>query len=755
MKSLLSAIPKLSYAIFAAFLISMAIRSHNETTIALVISSVLMFALCWASAIHLLGAKSALKFVLIAVSIGWFSEHMGSTRGWFFGSYNYTDVLGWRLGDVPMVIPLMWFALCYIGYVMSNLIVWQSPIAPSIKSNSLGMAAGMSFLAATIVTAYDLAADPYMVFQLHAWIMVIKDGWWFGETLQGFFGWVFVAFTIIFSFHLSTHREKLMVPAGYAKNHVLLPVSIYAFSMIFQMCLSDPVELRTIAAFAMGIPLLFMLAGWVRWTPLPAKGKNKNAISNAISGARLAQMQYITDPLADETIANIIGPWDSALGAADQIQHWRKIAQINQQFKQWTTNQSLIHWQTNDGSFSAEDSLTLQSFLKNGRILPDWADEKKIARSETLFMDYGALSCTLLFCSSLPECYVIPDLSAVLHAAGQLEQHTEHRIRSTAAMIFPVMLKGGLSQPDGSGVAQILKVRLIHATIRNLILRGSPEEAMHVLGDQRFLKGAGVILPITTISSDSMHQALFAHGWKIGEDGLPCNQEELAYTLLTFGYIFLRSMRILGLALPQSDEETYLHTWNVVGHILGIRRELMADTMDQAEVLFAQMQKRGRANTYAPNPRPALGDALMNTMENVIPLRILKPFPVLLTRHLCGAMNAEDIGVSGRVSWVSRLLFALFMSLVRLIDGIVRLIFPEFSITRLITRILGYHFMSQLLMDQTRPLNLPEHLLNSSSEAIAIWSTDAKAPNWVNSIEKKFTTKGKWNAPASQSTRPN
>ena len=66
-------------------------------------------------------------------------------------------------------------------------------------------------------------------------------------------------------------------------------------------------------------------------------------------------------------------------------------------------------------------------------------------------MDHGALSCILLFCASLPECYVVPDLSSVLHTTGQLEQNTEYRIRSTAAMIFPVMLHGGLSH-RGAGV---------------------------------------------------------------------------------------------------------------------------------------------------------------------------------------------------------------------------------------------------------------------------------------------------------------
>ena len=46
--------------------------------------------------------------------------------------------------------------------------------------------------------------------------------------------------------------------------------------------------------------------------------------------------------------------------------------------------------------------------------LPEWLDPAKVERAEQLFIDDGALSCVLLFCASLPECYVIPDLSMVL-----------------------------------------------------------------------------------------------------------------------------------------------------------------------------------------------------------------------------------------------------------------------------------------------------------------------------------------------------
>jgi len=262
MNSLLTNLPRITGALLIVFLGLMLARGQGETTTLLIWGSLVMFACCWASAIHLLGGRAALRFVVIGVVLGWIAEEMGATRGWLFGSYTYTDVLGPRLGAVPMIIPLMWFALCYIAYVISNLIVWQSP---SDGAPALHQQITMSLLAAMVVTAYDLGADPYMVYTLKAWIMAKTDGWWFGETLEGFVGWMTVSFTIVLLFRLSV-RKLPPVPALPASRwHMLVPLAIYGGNMLFQACLGSPVETRTIAVFAMGIPLLTALCGWSRW----------------------------------------------------------------------------------------------------------------------------------------------------------------------------------------------------------------------------------------------------------------------------------------------------------------------------------------------------------------------------------------------------------------------------------------------------------------------------------------------------------
>jgi uncharacterized membrane protein len=262
MKSLLNHLPRITLILLGAFLIALAARSWGETTTLLVVSSILMFACCWASASHLLGPGPALRFVVIGLVIGWVAEELGATRGWFFGEYTYTEVLGPRIGSVPFIIPLMWFALCYVAYVIANLIVWQSPSdgAPSTLQSVV-----MSFLAAMIVTAYDLGADPYMVFTLKAWIMTKTDGGWFGETLQGFVGWMAVAFVIICGFRATLRGKPTVNSSPVTPLYALVPMLIYGGSMAFQAIHGSPIETRAIALFAMGIPLLTAMCGWTRW----------------------------------------------------------------------------------------------------------------------------------------------------------------------------------------------------------------------------------------------------------------------------------------------------------------------------------------------------------------------------------------------------------------------------------------------------------------------------------------------------------
>ena len=693
-------------------------------TLALVVSCAVMFWVCAWSATRLLGYRRTRALMLLALGLGWFAEQMGSSHGWFFGRYTYTEVLGPRLGDVPMAIPLMWFALALIGYVMASLMLWRQPVHanPGFRSGLL-----TAWLAAMVITAFDLGADPYFVFVLKAWIMQKTDGGWFGETLQGFAGWMAVSLLIVGSFQALAAPRRSPPPADGLPLAVLVPILIYASGLVFQVLLGHPIEVRAIAFFAMGLPVVVAWAVWRQWS----HPHQRAARARPLAGLDLAAQSMQADPTADDTITALIGrrTGDSAVTGEGAT----RLAQANQLMLAWTHNAALAPGWAATSQADPEVAAALEAYVAQARALPDWADAGKIARAEAIFMEHGPLSCTLLFCSSLPECYVMPQLAEVLHIAGQLEQHTEHRIRQTAAMVFPVMMKGGLTDPEGSGVAQVLKVRLIHATIRHLILRGDPQ------------KVRGRVLPQLLAGADrSMHRALAAHGWDVDAQGLPCNQIELAYTLLTFSYSFLKGMRTLGLGLPREDEEAYLHAWNVMGHVLGVRRELMAWTMDEAAALFDVLQAQAPLLPGQADPRPPLGRALVAAMAHSIRVPVLRGLPVPLTRWLIGPETATRIGIDEHVSWATRLVFQVGRLLVGVTDGVVGLVVPGFSLSRLFTRAVGYHLLTRFLMNQTRPLALPDRVLHPMGELITGWSHDPLAPGWVNRLEDRLTTTGDW-----------
>ena len=274
-------------------------------------------------------------------------------------------------------------------------------------------------------------------------------------------------------------------------------------------------------------------------------------------------------------------------------------------------------------------------------------------------MDYGVLSVTMLFCASLPECYVVPDLAAVLHATGQLEDRAEHRIRTTGAMIFPVMMKGGLTSPDGSGIAQILKVRLIHATVRNLILRGSPEAQASGLRAAR----SRLIHP-----ADSMARALHVHGWDLERCTLPNNQDELAYTLLTFSYVFLRGNAPLGIR-SRRERRGRLPACMERGRVFP-RHPPRADGGHHGRGggalrahAGARPRRPGEDAKRRGSTRPHLGGALMGAMETVIPPGPFKAFPTLLTRRLIGPTSStRPRPRRPRLVDLAKTLFALMMA---------------------------------------------------------------------------------------------
>ena len=256
--------PLLAALAGAIALVLRTLFAYPLLSLALVVASLALAGASLWSCRVLLGARTAWIFLGLGAAMGWFAEETGARLGWFFGDhYTYTEVLGPRLLTVPLVIPLMWFGLCYIGWLMACLTLWRAPVPPARDWRHGALAA---FVAAMIVTAFDLGADPYFVYVLKAWIMHKTDGGWFGETLLGFAGWMMVSFAIVAAFQ-AVARPQLLAGAddARARRAALVPVFVYFGFIAFQVTQTQPAALRVVALFAMGIPAFLALVAWSQW----------------------------------------------------------------------------------------------------------------------------------------------------------------------------------------------------------------------------------------------------------------------------------------------------------------------------------------------------------------------------------------------------------------------------------------------------------------------------------------------------------
>lgn len=222
---------------------------------ALIVSALLFTAFALLHGLHMLGWKRALTFFATCSVLSWVAETHSILSG-NVGNYYYTDVLGPKLGQVPYVIPLTWFLMLYPAYVIANLVVTKTP---TLVRSSIPQVLWLSALTAVVMSAWDLSLDPYMSGKVGAWIWT-DGGPYFGVPFANYYGWVTVSFGIILVYRLIERHLPLEPMGETGKWIAAMPVAIYAFNMLSDLLVGDPMATRLIALFAMGIPSLAAFA---------------------------------------------------------------------------------------------------------------------------------------------------------------------------------------------------------------------------------------------------------------------------------------------------------------------------------------------------------------------------------------------------------------------------------------------------------------------------------------------------------------
>jgi hypothetical protein len=273
---------------------------------------------------------------------------------------------------------------------------------------------------------------------------------------------------------------------------------------------------------------------------------------------------------------------------------------------------------------------------------PPWVDEARLRAASALWEDNSVAAIAVLYALSLPCTYLYKNGVPALYETGKLTEaeYIFQRIHETGVFVDDVMSLGGIAvlkdyEPE--------EEQIYLETLRGLdpegdwkraprghFVRGAGEcEDARALGarverevatrrkTRRFLWGRGFLTARKVRFLHSSIRFMLRHPEKMRPDaaaggdprtltdrlsnvpapwneayGAPINQEELAFGLLSFGYLIPMGLERWGCPVSRAQKEAFLHLWRVIGHVMGIRGDLMTDDWDEATDLLALVMKR-------------------------------------------------------------------------------------------------------------------------------------------------------------------
>jgi len=169
---------------------------------------------------------------------------------------------------------------------------------------------------------------------------------------------------------------------------------------------------------------------------------------------------------------------------------------------------------------------------------PAWVDWARVDRGCHLFLRAGFAGGLVLGLRSLPYGYAAPAGNKPLVFSGRLAEKAPRRLAETARFVAAVSEPGGLQQ-RGEGRAITLKVRLMHAQVRRLLL------------------GSG--------------------RWDAARWSSPINQHDMLGTIQLFSKVFLDGLRLIGLQVTRAEGDDFIHLWRLIGWLIGVDADLLPD----------------------------------------------------------------------------------------------------------------------------------------------------------------------------------
>lgn len=223
-------------------------------SLALHIFPPLAFALIHGARVY--GWRGILAFAGLCVLVGNAFENVSILTGFPFGHYAFTDRMGPRVLQVPILLGLAYVGMGYLSWIVARaiaginrreLVSWNRVLLP--------------LLASAVMTAWDVAMDPVWSTVGHLWTWK-QGGGYFGVPASNFFGWLLTNYVIYQLFALlvmytgADHNEegasRERIGEHLPTHYWRLPVIFYALTAAGNLMLGIPTPRHPVVTDAGG-----------------------------------------------------------------------------------------------------------------------------------------------------------------------------------------------------------------------------------------------------------------------------------------------------------------------------------------------------------------------------------------------------------------------------------------------------------------------------------------------------------------------
>ncbi|MCZ0915015.1 oxygenase MpaB family protein [Gordonia amicalis] len=245
---------------------------------------------------------------------------------------------------------------------------------------------------------------------------------------------------------------------------------------------------------------------------------------------------------------------------------------------------------------------------------PAWADHDRMARAADALIVNTAPLGIVLGAASLVRGAGNTIAAKPLAITGRYVSQPAMRSVEVGEWLSQVITPGGMRR-DGDGFAYTVRVRMIHAHVRQMLWKR---------GD-----------------------------WDEKAWGVPIPQPYMAFTIAEFGHIAIAAMHTLGVRFTDRELEDIYHLWRYVGHVVGMSPELNPS----CEADHVRIEELYRLTSPGPGPDDhdfvvaLTEDYLVPELANVLPgprvlrNRLATNIMYGLQRVFIGDHDADALGI--------------------------------------------------------------------------------------------------------------